>query len=259
MDACPDGCENCGHPLCACREPDSNPDYIACVAQMDAIFTECVLACNHNSECYADCNRDYVDNVEKCPCQSGCVNGCPCAEYYCEGHDTLPGTTTSMITTTTVATTTLSTAKKSILMLNTYKSDNQPLIINPSGDFLDDIDFSYGTFTEAYHSCSVTFQNRMLIFGGHDNKRQISEIIECGIYRVGDLKFDFNYGACTVANKHITLCFDSTHAKQCYQSNGDLDHFNTIEKSNDHHMRTRIAASGDAIFAVGDRNELSLD
>ena len=69
------------------------------------------------------------------------------------------------------------------------------------------------------------------------------------------LKFDFNYGACTVANNQITLCFDSTNVKQCYQSNGDLDHFNPLEQSNDHHMRTRIAASGDAIFAVGDRNE----
>ena len=70
MDDCPDGCNDCGHPLCSCQDPDSNPDYIACLEEMDIAFTNCVLACNHNQECYADCNRDYVDNVEKCPCNS---------------------------------------------------------------------------------------------------------------------------------------------------------------------------------------------
>ena len=259
MDDCPDGCNDCGHPLCSCQDPDSNPDYVACLEEMDIAFTNCVLACNHNQECYADCNRDYVDNVEKCPCNSKCENGCPCEEYYCEGSDTKPGTTTPATTTTTIAKTTVSTANKSILVLSTYKPENVPIVIQPDGAVLDDIDFSYGTFSEAYHSCSLTYQNRMLIFGGHDHKRQISEIIECGIYRVGDLKFDFTYGACTVANNKISLCFDSSKPRDCYESEGDLDRFKPISKSNFAHMRTRIAASAESIFVVGDSYELKLN
>ena len=34
-------------------------------------------------QCPADCNRDYTDQLDTCPCKSGCPQGCPCPDYDC--------------------------------------------------------------------------------------------------------------------------------------------------------------------------------
>ena len=78
MEECPQGCVDCGHPLCACNEPETNPDFLACEDQMEEVYTQCVLSCKHDQDCYGQCNREYTINIEKCPCNSGCPNGCPC-------------------------------------------------------------------------------------------------------------------------------------------------------------------------------------
>ena len=52
--------------------------------------------------------------------------------------------------------------------------------------------------TAVYHSCSVSWKNKMLIFGGSANeKRQIAEIKDCKITKVGELDFDLDFGTCT--------------------------------------------------------------
>ena len=48
-------------------------------------------------------------------------------------------------------------------------------------------DFKSG---EVFCSCSTTFNNRMYIFGGAENKRQISEVTGCELKQIGQLGFD---------------------------------------------------------------------
>ena len=41
----------------------------------------------------------------------------------------------------------------------------------------------------------------MIVFGGDSQKRQISEIDNCALKRIGDLSFDHDSGACTTDSK----------------------------------------------------------
>ena len=49
-----------------------------------------------------------------------------------------------------------------------------------------------------YHSCSVSWKNKMFIFGGTAyEKRQIAQIEDCKLKKVGELQFDLDFGTCT--------------------------------------------------------------
>ena len=84
-------------------------------------------------------------------------------------------------------------------MLNTWKNDNKPLLIDSVGKY--DVKFSMQENTEAYWSCSLKWRNKMIVFGGDSQKRQISEIDNCALKRIGDLSFDHDSGACTTDSK----------------------------------------------------------
>ena len=43
----------------------------------------------------------------------------------------------------------------------------------PSGDYDDDIDFTYDFYTEVYGSCSASLNDKMFVFGGMEGKRQV--------------------------------------------------------------------------------------
>ena len=66
----------------------------------------------------------------------------------------------------------------------------------------------------------------MLIFGGKNEYRQISEVTKhrvgnhedaCVLKRIGDLPFDFTMGACTESFNELFLCFDSQTPYACYR------------------------------------------
>jgi len=97
-------------------------------------------------------------------------------------------------------------------------------IIKVSGEY-SDIWFVYGDKTDVYESCSVTYQNRFYIFGGHYEKRQISMINGCKLERTGDLNFDFYYGSCgafSMPEEVVLLCFPATSSDRtkCWSYNG---------------------------------------
>ena len=95
---------------------------------------------------------------KKSPCMMNCPDGCPCPNYTCIDR-----------TTTTVATTTTGIKDKdTVLVLNTFSSQNHPLLMNSNG--LEDYEFKfeYGDNTSAYMSCSLTFRGQMYMFGGEE-------------------------------------------------------------------------------------------
>ena len=118
-------------------------------------YNLCVYSCtNGDLVCNGNCFREYTANLEQCPCRSGCPNGCPGDVYEC------PETT-------------------DVLVLNTQSLSNVPIITNALGREDSDFVFDFGEGTEAYGSCSLTWQNEHFVFGGTNNKTQISKIVGC--------------------------------------------------------------------------------
>ena len=52
---------------------------------VDQDYSACILACDAGDiVCLAMCSRQLDEDMIKCPCQTGCPNGCPCPNYECQ-------------------------------------------------------------------------------------------------------------------------------------------------------------------------------
>ena len=106
--------------------------------------------------------------------------------------ETTSSTTTSKTTVTTaMIKVTQEPPQKAVLMLSTLASTNVPVVIGlngksnlnacfeilahllSSGDFDDDIKFNYDENTEVFASCSASLNDRMLVFGGWNQRHQV--------------------------------------------------------------------------------------
>lgn len=71
--------------------------------------------------------------------------------------------------------------------------------------------FEYGFRAEAHFSCSVTYQNRMMVFGGARTSRTFSEVVDCGLETIGHAPvglLDVACGAFTIDQRDVVLlCF----------------------------------------------------
>ena len=109
-------CNSCPNDFCSCRNYQENPDYIACEEKYDLIYRNCMFDCDHNDNvCYADCNRQYDENIQNCPCKPNCPDGCPCPSYECPE-------TTADVTTTVTTTTIAQQSNSSVLLLSSSGS-----------------------------------------------------------------------------------------------------------------------------------------
>lgn len=213
-----------------------------CEDQCYLVFLECVENCETN-ECISECNRSVTECEADCPCQTNCPDGCTgCSHPIC-------GTQTTTSTTTT--TTTLS--EFAILVLNTYKSANKPILLNSNGQVTIETTFEFGENTEVYGSCSATFQNEFYVFGGYREEYQISKIQDCQLNRIGDLEFPLWSG--TVLNVYenesekLYFCFDRYDIKRCRMWDGLS--FSNIDDSKYDHQNTRLGAYNGRPFIVG--------
>ena len=133
------------------------------------------------------------------------------------------------------------------MAFNTFNGKNQAFSIDPNGGHVK-MDFSFPGNTEVHQSCSVVFNNKMYIFGGKNEHRQIAEVSsKCGIDRIGDLPFDFVNGACTViAGNYLILCFDMKEGYQGRVCRIDQSQFGSLDKisqeSDFTHYRAKIAS-----------------
>ena len=115
-------------------------------------------------------------------------------------------------------------------------------LVNAKGQ--SNVTISFGKGTDVSYSCSVTFHNRFYVFGGENEKRQISEVTQCELRRIGSLDFDHDSVACSnVDDREIYLCFDKKDQKQCLTGNDPLGKFTKITSSTHDHVWARTAAS----------------
>ena len=134
---------------------------------------------------------------------------------------------------------------KTVLVLNSYDNGwRQPLLVDAKGRKDQNIDMVFGPHTSCYQSCSVTYRNRFYVFGGWNDKRQISEVMERKMRNIGSLDFDYYDGGCSnVDDREIYLCFYDRGFKKCRSGVDPRGKFTVITYSRYEHGRTRIAAS----------------
>ena len=132
-----------------------------------------------------------------------------------------------------------------VLAINTNKGNEKAVAINSAGGYTT-LDFQFDDDTEVYSSCSVQWRNRMIVFGGYDKMRQISEVKSCRLTRIGTLAFELNGGACAnMDDLKIFLCFDykNDEGNVCRVATNPLGTFSRIGDSHLHHYSTRTTAS----------------
>jgi len=69
-------------------------------------------------------------------------------------------------------------------------------------------------------SCPLLIHDTMVIFGGQNEKRQISIIYKnlhkFGAHRIQSLPFSFSSGKCYFSNGIVYLCFPHNQGKLCH-------------------------------------------
>ena len=123
---------------------------------------------------------------------------------------------------------------------NVTHQSHTPQLIGETGELPISFDLNGH---EVYESCGVTHENKFLIYGGGDNKRQVLQVVDCGLASYGTIQFDHNAGACDSSNGIIVLCFDYYDNKQCRQSTAPLGEWNEMPLSTYAHRETKIAMS----------------
>merc|ERR1711915_58098 len=166
--------------------------------------------------------------------------------------------TTTTITTTTTTTTTKA-AEDALLILNKVPEKNKVPILLTNGSFRELAEFRYADGTYGWWSCSTSINGRMLIFGGTyeygpDSRRQILEVGECGLSKIGSLPFDFHMGTCNSFlahdnTQHALLCFGSYWTrKDCHTFDGRVTA--AAASSNSSHLYSSLGKLGNALVAV---------
>ena len=147
-----------------------------------------------------------------------------------------------------------------ILAINTLKKDKRAFAIHPHGGLKTVVEhsFDFGIGTEVEHSCSLQWRNNFYIFGGRNQKRQLSMInrVNNRLERKGSLDFDFHMGGCTVLNQTtFVLCFDLKEKDVCRQSSNSLGSipgsFTELPKSNYEHRLAKISSFEGKNFFFG--------
>ena len=166
-----------------------------------------------------------------------CPDGCPCPVYECPAIST---------TTSTITTTTADPTITSVLVLNTKKLDNAPLLINLNENADTSVNFKIENNVYAYASCGVQFKGEFYVYGSSvGDMQQIAKVTDCALKRVASLPFTFRNGACAATMDEVYLCFDWQNGdqKECHVGNEWNGPFSTTPDSTHAHKSTRSAAS----------------
>ena len=105
---------------------------------------------------------------------------------------------------------------------------------------------------EVDKSCGVTHENNFFIYGGVVNRKQVLQLINCGLTFIGALPFNHFMGACDSSNGRIVLCFDrgepykveeDSNSRQCRRATSPLGPWSEMPLSAVDHDNVPIVAS----------------
>ena len=122
---------------------------------------------------------------------------------------------------------------------------------NENGEILN-IDLTAGAgVNNVSGACSVAHNNKMWVFGGQEGsaKRQVLEVSDCEVQKVGELDFDLYLGSCAVAHDEFYLCFNyKVDSDVCRRGSDPLGSFSQISKTAHSHSLASMASSGSKLF-----------
>lgn len=96
-------------------------------------------------------------------------------------------------------------------------TDLQTILHNIFEEILNTEKIEFGEGIESgVSACTVVVGNSVLLIGGKERKKQISQVHPGGIRRIRNLPFNFNDGRCTFFKKYVYLCFPETDLEKCY-------------------------------------------
>ena len=131
-----------------------------------------------------------------------------------------------------------------VLVLNTYKPANKPILTDLNGKALNCPAFTVADDVEVRDSCAVTYQGRFYVYGGKTYKRQIAKVTDKALRKIGSLPFDFTMGGCSSTTDKIILCFHFFgDGKTCYKTTNPISQFEETTKSIQEHRVIRFASS----------------
>ena len=68
-------------------------DKLKCEHICDTYVYECIIGCNHGTECMRNCWIEHDKCANNCPCNEECPEGCPepyvghpCDTWFCQGY-----------------------------------------------------------------------------------------------------------------------------------------------------------------------------
>ena len=174
-------------------------------------------------------------------------------EGSAEGVDAAP---TTLATTTMLApTTTAVTNGTSVLVISTSSAETESFPLTANARLLKtsggETSIGFTVNHENFRSCSLTWKNRHLIFGGDDSKKQIVEVIGCNTTRIGSLEFEFENGICCTAQDQIYLGFAIDFPRELRSTDDPLSSFGVLANSTySHYHGNRAAANSSKLIFV---------
>ncbi|CAG5105347.1 Oidioi.mRNA.OKI2018_I69.chr1.g2049.t1.cds [Oikopleura dioica] len=219
---CPSGCEDCWHPICQCKDPETtSPIYRQCKSEAQTGLNLCMNDCQTNSTCFDSCHETFKRNFNRCPCMSGCPNGCPCSNgYVCERFFTVIC------------------QNRNDLTLN--------YIVSGSGHFKENRYYSIPESRDEFYQYldivgSAALNGEIYIFGGNEDRYKISRVQDCGIVELAArLVTEWNHhygGIVTVPSSpdEILLCFgDENDITTCEEFDGEAVRKNPFSLRHNH-------------------------
>ena len=177
-----------------------------------------------------ECQKGLCDKNAMCANKSGNFS-CTCNSGY-EGDGLL-----------------CSDLKTVLVLYNAWKTP--PLLVDAEGRSDSNFIFSFGEETDVQGSRSVTYRNRLFVYGGYIFQRQISEVKECELRRVGNLDFDHYDGACSNTNDRlIYLCFGGDNKRLCRSADDPFGNFTETAPSTFDHRSIKTAASPGKLYVM---------
>jgi len=261
---CTDGCPCLDCLDCiSCEEiceAHNTPQLDLCYEAGLVDLNTCSETCS--GESCIQCQEDFDDFLNDCPCQSYCKDGCPCDHWDCNYRPTTTTTTTVSTQTTSSATTTNSNDISSgefVLVL--HGINDQFMFDRKTGEKWPLYSFDNPNRMNIQQGCSVVYKNDMLIFGGSSMKTSIVKVENCGIQKIqGNLPYNnMKYHDCKVyePEDYVMLCFPSGSYKNCWRYNGEKTV--TAESSVNSHQYGKLANIGEYLLAIGDVSQATVE
>jgi len=108
---------------------------------------------------------------------------------------------------------------------------------------------------------SVEYQNKLFVFGGYRQRRQVSIVEECKLERKFDLLFDFYNGVCGTFNfdqepEVVLLCFSDSSDKMCHRYDGnDFQQLEVSTQYNHQYAANSLGKYNQGALVVGGWNK----